>query len=141
MIGVSPDARLVDVFHGAGGDGPCLSQLHVSIAPTMDAARDNAVRWWPNGVVPPSILTELARPRDFEAVASAVGPGPITDSVVCATTADPVIAAVDRLVGAGFDTVYLHQVGPEQAALRDLVAKEIAPHYARPGGPARRKSA
>ena len=42
IIAVTPDARLVDAYHGAGGDGPCIGQLHVSLAATMDAAVDNA---------------------------------------------------------------------------------------------------
>ena len=44
----------------------------------------------------------------------------IDGTVVCATDAEPIVAAIDRYVGAGFDTVYLHQVGPDQRRLADL---------------------
>jgi len=101
----------------------------VSIGDSMDAAIDNAWEWWPQGVVPPSLLSELARPEHFEAASTAVGRDTITDSVVCATDAGPVIAAIDRFVGAGFDTVYVHQVGPEPELLLRLAADELLPHY------------
>jgi len=113
-------------------DAPVVGQLHISIAADLDAARDNAWRWWPNGVVPPKLLGELAQPDEFEAVAEAIGPAGIDKAVLCTTDAVPVIAAIDRFVGAGFDTVYLHQVGPDQARLAALASNELFAHYASP---------
>ena len=129
IIAVTPDVRLVDAFHGAGGDGPCIGQLHLSLASTIDLAIDNAWEHWPNGAVPPALLTELARPEHFEALAEAAGREAICDSVVCATDAGPVIRAIDRFVGAGYGTIYLHQVGTDQRRLADLAAGELLPHY------------
>ncbi len=130
MIGVQPDAQLIDVFRGSGGEHkPCLGQLHVSLAATSSDAEDNAWKWWPHGVVPPAVLGELARPEHFEAIADAVGKESIGETVVCATSPQPIIAAIDRYVGAGYDTVYIHQVGPDQKRLADLAMAELLPHY------------
>jgi hypothetical protein len=82
------------------------------------------------GAVPPALLGELANPPEFEAITNAVGRSGLADSVLCATDAEPVVAAIDRFVGAGFDTVYLHQVGPDQQRLVDLLEGELLPHYA-----------
>jgi G6PDH family F420-dependent oxidoreductase len=132
LIGVEPDARAVDVFHGSGGAGkPCLAQLTMSLAATQDAAIENAREWWPNALVPPPILTELARPSDFEAVVAAASPEAITGAVLCTDRADAIVAAIDRFVGAGYDTVYLHQIGPDQSRLADLARDELLPHFAR----------
>lgn len=132
MIGVTPDARLIDVFRGSGGaDKPCRAQLHVSLADSDEAARDSAWKWWPHAVVPPAILSELATPSEFEQVANAVGPATLGDTIVFATGADPIVAAIDRYVGAGYDTVHLHQIGPDQQRLLDLVESELLPHYRR----------
>jgi G6PDH family F420-dependent oxidoreductase len=129
LIAVAPDTRLVETYHGAGGSGRCLAQLHVSIAETIDAAVENAWTWWPNGALPGPILGELGRPREFEAIAATTQRDAIHDTVVMATDAVPVVAAIDRFVGAGFDTVYLHQIGPDQRRLADLAAGELLPHY------------
>ena len=131
LVGVAPDASLVATFRGSGGTGKrCLGQVKVSVAPTLDEARDLAWRWWPNSVVPADLATELATPSEFAAVAAAIGPGSIDTAVVCATDATPIVGAIDRFVGAGFDTVYLHQVGPDQVRLFDLLTTELLPHYA-----------
>jgi alkanesulfonate monooxygenase SsuD/methylene tetrahydromethanopterin reductase-like flavin-dependent oxidoreductase (luciferase family) len=134
LIGVSSDARSVDVFRGSRtGPDPrrCLGQLHVCLADTVAHAREQAFTWWPNGVVPSTLVGELSRPEHFEAVAAAVGRDGIGDVVVCAADAGPLVAAIDRFVGAGFDTVYLHQVGPDQQRLLDCIASDLLPHYGR----------
>lgn len=132
LIAVTPDSALVDVFRASGGAGKrCVAQLHVSLAPTLEQARDVAWTWWPNAVVPPAVLSELAQPDEFAVVAGAIGPSTIDTTVICAVDAQPVIDAVDRFAGAGYDTVYLHQVGPDQARLRDVAIAELLPHYRR----------
>jgi G6PDH family F420-dependent oxidoreductase len=129
-IGITPDGKIIERFRGAGGEGkPALAQLHVSLARTMDEAIDNAWRWWPNGAVPAPLLTEIARPKEFEAIADAVGRDAIKATVTCATDAASVVNAIDRFVGAGYDTVYLHQIGPDQQRLADLAARELLAHY------------
>ena len=57
------------------------------------------------------------------------GADAIDQTVVCATGPDPIVAAIDKFVGAGFDTVYLHQIGPDQERLADLARHELLPHY------------
>jgi len=131
MIAVTADHQLVDVFRGSGGDQKaCVAQLHVSLAGTVDDAVDQAWEWWPHGVVPPMLLGELARPQQFEAATEAIGRSAITDTVVCATDASDVVVAIDRFVGAGFGTVYLHQVGDNQNRLVAMARDELLPHYA-----------
>ena len=137
IIGVTPDHRNVEIFRGGGGAGkPCIAQLHVSIGESRDAAIDNAWEWWPQGVVPPALLGELARPEHFEEASAAVGRDTITDTVVCATDAGPVVAAIDRFVGAGFDTVHVHQIGPDPEPLLRMSADELLPHYVGSASPA-----
>lgn len=134
LIGVEPNAQVVDVFRGAGGakgaGRRCVAQLHVSLAATTDAAIDQAWHWWPNAAVPSQLLGELATPAEFEAIAEAVGPAPIGETVVCTSDVAPVVEAIDRFVAAGFDTVHLHQVGPDQQRLFDMMASDLLPHYA-----------
>jgi G6PDH family F420-dependent oxidoreductase len=130
IIAVVPDGQLVDVFRGSGGYGkPHLAQLHLSLASTFDEAIDRALEWWPIGAVAPELLTELSRPRDFEAAARAASRDDIGRAVVCASDAAPVAAAIDKFVAAGFDTVYLHQIGPDQQRLADVASSDLLPHY------------
>jgi G6PDH family F420-dependent oxidoreductase len=130
LIAVSPDARLVDVFAGSGGHGkPLVAQLHISLAATVEEATERAWQWWPIGAIPAQVLTELARPHEFEAIAKGASRDAIHTTVVCAADTAPIVAAIDRFVGAGYDTVYLHQIGPDQKRLADAAATELLPHY------------
>ena len=49
--------------------------------------------------------------------------------MVCAADTAPIIEAIDKFVAAGFDTVYLHQIGPDQQRLADLASSDLFPHY------------
>ena len=130
LIATTVDAHLVDIFRGSGGHGKAqIGQLHISLATTVDRACEQAWEWWPVGAVPAPILTELARPRDFEAVARSAARDAVRDTVVCACDSEPIVAAIDRYVAAGYDTIYLHQVGPDQQRLADAAASELLPHY------------
>ena len=130
LIGVVADGHLTDVFRACGGeDKPQLGQLHISLASTMDESIDRAREWWPNGAIAPELLTELARPRDFEAAARTAARDAIRSTVVCTTGPAPIVEAIDKFVAAGFDTVYLHQIGPDQRRLSDLASSELLPHY------------
>src|SRR5918993_5786566 len=72
LIAVEADPKVVDTYHGAGGAGPTIGQVHVSLGATLDEARDAAWRWWPNGAIAGPVLTQLARPSQFEAAAKDV---------------------------------------------------------------------
>jgi G6PDH family F420-dependent oxidoreductase len=128
LIAVAPAADLVDAYHGSGGGGRCIAQLHVSLAATEEEALATAWEWWPNGAVAAEVLSELARPQDFEAIAGGTRREAIHETVVCTTDAEPIVKAINRYVGAGFDTLYLHQIGPDQQRLADLARTELLPH-------------
>jgi G6PDH family F420-dependent oxidoreductase len=131
IIAVVPDAHLTDVFRASGGAGkPHLAQLHVCLGATLHEAAQRAREWWPVAAIAPALLPELPRPREFEAATRHVEPDDMRRAVVCATDASPIVAAIDTFVAAGFDTVYLHQIGPDPQPLLDLSESELLPHYA-----------
>jgi G6PDH family F420-dependent oxidoreductase len=125
LIALAPDPSLVSAYRSAGGTGPRVAQLHVCWAPTEDEARATARRWWPNGGMPPSVLSELARPRQIAEVADLVSEDDVAQQVLCGPDPEPIARAVLRFGAAGFTRVYLHQVGPDQQGFLDLWAKEL----------------
>jgi coenzyme F420-dependent glucose-6-phosphate dehydrogenase len=129
LIGVTADSTLVDVYRGSGGEGPRVGQVHVALAPTVEAARDLAWEWWPNGAVAAPLLSELARPTEFEAASAQVCREAIDATVVCASGPEPIVRAIDRFVAAGYSTVYLHQIGPDQQRLADMAVSDLLGHY------------
>jgi hypothetical protein len=99
----------------------------VCYAPDETEARRTALRWWPNGALAPEALTELAQPRDFEALAELVDEADVAKTVVCGPDPQRHLDAIRRYVGAGFDTVYVHQVGPAQREFIDFYREKVLP--------------
>jgi hypothetical protein len=77
----------------------------------------------------PRLLTELALPEDFAAAAEPVTEEDVARQVVCGPDPDEHAAAIHRVVGAGFTTVYLHQIGPDQRGFLDFCARELLPRF------------
>lgn len=125
LLSVSPDAALVEAFESAGGTGKArLAQLHVCVADDREVASKTALHWWPNGGIAGGALSDLARPDDFEQVTKLVD-GDDLDGIVLGNDPDEHLDAIRRFVAAGFDTVYVHQIGPDQGALLDLYRDHV----------------
>jgi G6PDH family F420-dependent oxidoreductase len=127
ILALDPDAGLVGAFEAAGGTGERMGQVHVCWAPTLEHAVQTALRWWPNGALPPSLLPELARPSQLEDAAALVTPERMAEAVLCGPDPEPVARAVLRFAAAGFTRVYLHQVGPDQEGFLRFWERELRP--------------
>ena len=55
----------------------------------------------------------------------------VAAAIVCGPDAERHLEAIHEFVRAGFDRVYIHQVGPEQQAFIDFCAREILPDVAK----------
>ena len=129
LIGLEPDPSLVGVFEEAGGGGkPRVAQLHVCWASDEAEARATAVRMWPNGALPASMLADLARPAQFEDAAALVDEGDVAQAVLCGPDPEPMARAVQRFAAAGFTRVYVHQVGSDQKGFLAFWCSEVRPY-------------
>jgi coenzyme F420-dependent glucose-6-phosphate dehydrogenase len=126
LIGTAPEAELLSEFEAAGGGGkPRIGQVTVCWAADEVAARRTALEWWPNAAAPGELSQELALPRHFEHLAELISEEDVATKVVCGPDADAHRAAIDEFAEAGYDHVYVHQVGPDQEGFLDFYAREI----------------
>ena len=54
----------------------------------------------------------------------------VAELVACGPDPDDHIALIEKFADAGFDHVYVHQVGPEQHAAIDFYEEEVLPSFA-----------
>ncbi|HEX2042926.1 MAG TPA: TIGR03557 family F420-dependent LLM class oxidoreductase [Acidimicrobiales bacterium] len=128
LVAVGPSAEDIETFEAAGGAGkPRLGQVHVCWAESESEARRTALEWWPNGALPGALLRDLARPEDFEAAARLVDEDDVAATVVCGPDPEGHVEAISAYASAGFDHVYLHQVGPDQEGFFRFYQREIVP--------------
>lgn len=126
LISVAPDARVVETFEKAGGAGkPKYAQVAVCWASDVDEARRIALKWWPTVGLKGRLSQELAKPADFEAAAAGVTEDDVAAKIVCGPDPSVHLKALEKYVDAGFDHVYVHQVGPDQDGFFDFYSREV----------------
>ncbi len=132
LVGTAPVAESIERFRAGGGEGkPTYGQIHVCWAESEEEGRRTALEWWPNGAVSGSYFLELPLPAHFEEAAELVGSEEIGESVVCGPDPERYVAAVEEYAAAGYDHVYLHQIGPDQEGFFDFCARELLPRLGR----------
>jgi len=128
LITTKPDAELVRAFHAAGGEGnPVYGQLTVCYGPDEEKSKQEALEWWPNSCAPGELGVELAEPQHFEQVAELVTADAVAEKVVCGPGTDAILEKIGAFEEAGFDHVFLHQVGPQQEEFLEFAKEELLP--------------
>src|SRR4051794_15747731 len=126
LIATSPDAEQVEAFADAGGAAkPRYGQLTVCWAESDRVAVDTAYEWWPNAALKGELGQELPLPRHFEQAAAALSREQVAAAVVCGPDPERHRAAIREFADAGFDHVYVHQVGPDQDGFMRFYEREI----------------
>jgi G6PDH family F420-dependent oxidoreductase len=129
LINTSPDADIVKAFQQAGGgDKPRYGQLTVCWAPTQEEAVETAYKIWPNSGLKGDLNTELRTVRHFEQVTAMVSKEDIAESVICGPDPEPYIKHLQEFVDAGYDHLYIHQVGSDQAGFFKFFERELRDH-------------
>ncbi len=105
-------------------------QLHLSWAETDEQALANAMTEWPNGGMK-FPKADIRSPLDFEQMAKLVRPEDFDGRMVISADPDIHRAAIQRFVDLGFDRVYLHNVGRNQAEWIEVFGRDVLPKLVR----------
>jgi coenzyme F420-dependent glucose-6-phosphate dehydrogenase len=128
----APKKEIVDAYRAKAGRGkPIYGQISVCWARDVETARRTALEWWPNAAVRGAASQELPNPKHFEQLAQGVTEDQVAESVVCGPDPAPMLEKVRAFADAGFDHVYVHQVGPDQQGFIEFAARELLPRLAR----------
>ncbi len=128
MVGTAPIKETIERFRGgAGQDKPAYGQIHVCWAESEEAARQTALQWWPNGAVSGSHFLELPLPKHFEEAAELLSEEQIGERIVCGPDPQRHQDAIEEFAEAGYDHIYLHQIGPDQEGFFSFCERELLP--------------
>jgi G6PDH family F420-dependent oxidoreductase len=126
FVSTAPDAELIERFEAGGGTGkPRYGQVTVCWAETEDEAIRTAYEWWPNAALEGELAQELPLPRHFEQAARTLTPEQVAEVIVCGPDPEKHRDAIRQYEDAGFDHVYIHQVGPDQDGFLRFYEQEI----------------
>ena len=130
LINTAPDAEIRQTFEQAGGSGkPRYGQITVCWAASEAEAIRTAFEIWPNGGVKGELSQELPTPAHFEQAAQLVTDEMIAEEIVCGPDPQRHLEKINAYVDAGYDHVYVHQVGPDQEGFFRFYEREIMPNF------------
>jgi G6PDH family F420-dependent oxidoreductase len=109
---------------------PKVLQLHLSWAATDEEALANAVLEWPNGGMR-FPKADIRSPFDFEQLAKLVRPEDFEGRMVISSDPDLHRAYIQRFADLGFDRIYLHNVGRNQAEWIEVFGRDVLPRLVR----------
>jgi G6PDH family F420-dependent oxidoreductase len=135
IISTAPDPDLLAAFDAAGGSGPRYAQVTVCWAESEAAARATAFQWWPNAGLRGTLNQELPLPSHFEQAAEMVSEQDIADVVSCGPDPAAHLAKIKEYLDAGFDHIYIHQVGPDQQGFLNFYADTLQPELKKLSAP------
>jgi G6PDH family F420-dependent oxidoreductase len=136
LITTSPDAESVAQFRRAkGGNAPAQAGFKVAWAPTRDEGVAHAHRLWANSGLPGELAQVLPSPKHFEQASTLVTPEMTASSAPCGPDLQTHVEAFSPFVEAGFDEVYVANMGPHYQQMIQAYGKEVLPTLRAGGQP------
>ena len=128
IVCTAPREKLVAEFEAAGGRAkPRFGKLTVCWAQDEPTARRNAREWWPNAALKGELTVELRLPAHFEQATADATEDLVVEDLVCGPDAGLHVEKIREFIDAGFDHVYVHQVGPDQEGFFQFYEREVLP--------------
>lgn len=127
-ISTSPAPDLVEAFHKGGGEGkPTQAGLKVCWSADESEARQTVHRLWPTTAIPGEASQLLPLPRHFAQLSQLVPEEAVVEKTACGPSPDTHLESIRQYVEAGYDEIYVSQIGPEQDGFFSFYASEILP--------------
>jgi G6PDH family F420-dependent oxidoreductase len=127
FINTAPDGETVSAFKEKSGGKPCQGGVKVAWADTEDEGVDHAHRLWSNAGLPGELAQVLPTPRHFEQASELVTRDSTAESIVAGPDIDQHIKALTEYVDAGYDEVYVANMGPNYLAMIEAYGREVLP--------------
>jgi len=125
--GNAPEHDLIEAFEKGGGSGPRYAQLNLCWAEDADTAKQIVHEVWPNAGVSGQLSQDLPTWTHFEQASEPLTVEQVTESVPCGPDiTDELVKSVRQYVDAGYDHLYFHNIGPDQAGFFRFWESELA---------------
>jgi len=127
LVSTRPSRNLVDWYTASGGRGPRLAQVKVAWAANVADAEDLAFARWPTAGLEGELSQDLPTPRHFEDAVAALRRSDVVDKIACGPDAGKHLDAIRQFADAGFDEIYVTQIGPDQEGFLRFYEHEVLP--------------
>lgn len=118
--------QVLESYERAGGRGPRVLQVHVSLEESEAEAIAVVRRQWRHATIDGS-LWDVEQPAQFDEMAGDPSDDELRKGALVAADAGELAERIAELVAVGFDRVYLHGVGTDQEAFLDRAGRDLLP--------------
>ena len=126
-ITTKPAGDFLRQYRDAGGKGPTLGALKACWGPDEDRAMQLAHKLWANEELPGELAQVLPTPAHFEQASQLVTPEMVAETVPCGPDPERHLASITQYLEAGFDEIYVNQIGPDLGGYLKFFNDEIQP--------------
>ena len=127
-VTVGPDANSVKQFRESGGEGKLVQGgLKVCFGPDEQEAIETVHRLWPNEGLPGELAQILPTPSHFEQASTLVTAEMVAQDTPCGPDLDAHFEQIRAYREAGFDELYVNQIGPRQDEFFRTYAERVLP--------------
>lgn len=133
-VHTQPAKDLVERYRSEGGRGTASASLKVCWGKDRRACAELVHRLWRTSGVPGELAQDLRTPAHFDQAAQLVTVDQIEESTPCGPDLGAIVEAAQAYVDAGFDRLYLNQIGPDQDGFFDVFEAELMPALREIGG-------
>jgi len=127
FITTTPSGDDIAAYRKHDGKGMTQAGVKVCWHEDKQQAVKIAHQTWRNSFVPGQLAQELATPTLFEQASQLVTEEMVADKVTCGADIDEHVATIQEYVDAGFDEVYISQMGPDQEGMIRFYEREVLP--------------
>jgi G6PDH family F420-dependent oxidoreductase len=129
FVTTKPAEGDVRAYRTAGGKGPAEAGVKVCWATDKQAAVRTAHRLWATQGLPGELSQVLPSPRHFEQASELVTEESTAASVACGPDVEPYLKVLQSYADAGFDSLHVSQIGPDQEGFFRFWTDEVAPRW------------
>jgi G6PDH family F420-dependent oxidoreductase len=127
FITTSPSADDIATYRKHGGKGRTQAGVKVCWHEDKQQAVKIAHHTWRNSLVPGQLAQDLATPTHFDQASELVTEDMVAEKMPCGPDPEVHLTAIQEYVDAGFDEIYVSQMGPDQEGMIRFYECEVLP--------------
>jgi G6PDH family F420-dependent oxidoreductase len=125
---VEPDAEAVEQFRSKAKSGALVTgAMKVCYDSDEQRAKETVHRLWPNEALPGELAQILPTPAHFEQACQLVTVDAASKDAPCGPDLEEHITAIREYEKAGFDELYIQQIGPNQDEFFSVYRDQVLP--------------
>jgi G6PDH family F420-dependent oxidoreductase len=127
LVTTSPDPETVETYRAAGGKGPVVGSFKVCWGESEEDARRLVHRLWPTSGLIGELSQELRTPSHFEQAVQLVTEDAAVGDTPVGSDPTAFVEGLRAYGEAGYDHVYVQQIGPDQEGFLRFFRDEVRP--------------